>query len=39
LPHTEHACERVLSMPLFPEMTLEQAEYAADTLAAVTAGR
>ncbi len=34
-PHTERACDRVLSMPLFPEMTLEQAEYAATTLAAV----
>jgi dTDP-4-amino-4,6-dideoxygalactose transaminase len=34
-PHTEHACDRVLSMPLYPEMTLEQAEYAAAALAAV----
>jgi dTDP-4-amino-4,6-dideoxygalactose transaminase len=34
-PHTERACERVLSMPLYPEMTLDQAEYAATTLAAV----
>jgi dTDP-4-amino-4,6-dideoxygalactose transaminase len=34
-PRTEHACDRVLSMPLYPEMTLEQAEYAAETLAAV----
>jgi dTDP-4-amino-4,6-dideoxygalactose transaminase len=33
-PHTERACERVISMPLYPEMTLEQAEYAATTLAA-----
>ncbi|MBZ5702641.1 MAG: DegT/DnrJ/EryC1/StrS family aminotransferase [Acidobacteriia bacterium] len=32
LPHTEHACNRVFSMPLFPEMTDEQAEYAAKTL-------
>lgn len=31
-PHAEHACERVFSMPLFPEMKLEQAEYAAQTL-------
>ena len=34
-PHTERACHRVLSMPLFPEMTLEQADYAATTLAEV----
>jgi dTDP-4-amino-4,6-dideoxygalactose transaminase len=38
LPHTEHACDRVLSMPLFPEMTREQAEYAAATLRAVADG-
>jgi len=37
-PHTERACARVFSMPLFPEMTLEQAEYAAATLAAVADG-
>jgi dTDP-4-amino-4,6-dideoxygalactose transaminase len=35
LPHTERACDRTISMPLFPEMTLEQVTYAADTLAAV----
>ncbi len=34
-PHTERACDRVISMPLYPEMTLEQADYAATTLAAV----
>jgi dTDP-4-amino-4,6-dideoxygalactose transaminase len=34
-PHTERAAERVLSMPLFPEMTIEQAEYAAKTLTMV----
>jgi dTDP-4-amino-4,6-dideoxygalactose transaminase len=38
-PQTEHACDRVLSMPLYPEMTLEQAEYAAATLAAVAESR
>jgi dTDP-4-amino-4,6-dideoxygalactose transaminase len=38
-PHTEDACDRVLSMPLFPEMTLDQAEYAAATLAAVVESR
>lgn len=32
LPHTEWACERALSMPLFPEMTLEQVSYAAQAL-------
>jgi dTDP-4-amino-4,6-dideoxygalactose transaminase len=31
-PHTERTCERVLSMPLYPEMTDEQAAYAAQTL-------
>ena len=35
-PHTERACDRVISMPLFPEMTLAQVDYAAETLAAVT---
>ena len=35
LPHTERACARVLSMPLFPEMTDEQVEYAAQCLAEV----
>jgi dTDP-4-amino-4,6-dideoxygalactose transaminase len=34
-PNTERACDRVFSMPLFPEMTAEQAEYAAATLAEV----
>ncbi len=34
-PNTERACDRVFSMPLFPEMTLEQADYAATTLAEV----
>jgi dTDP-4-amino-4,6-dideoxygalactose transaminase len=32
LPHTERACERAISMPLFPDMTTEQVEYAAKTL-------
>jgi len=31
-PQTERASERVFSMPLFPEMTNEQAEYAAKML-------
>lgn len=34
-PHTERAADRVLSMPLFPEMTNEQAEYSAKTLAEI----
>src|SRR5439155_7257752 len=32
-PHTEWAADHVLSMPFFPEMTTEQAEYAARALA------
>ena len=35
LPNTERASDRVFSMPLFPEMTNEQAEYAAKTLAEI----
>jgi dTDP-4-amino-4,6-dideoxygalactose transaminase len=38
-PNTERACERVLSLPLFPEMTLEQARYAADALVRSTRAR
>jgi dTDP-4-amino-4,6-dideoxygalactose transaminase len=34
-PNTERACERVLSLPLFPEMSDEQVEYAAGTLAEI----
>jgi dTDP-4-amino-4,6-dideoxygalactose transaminase len=34
-PHTELAADRVLSLPLFPEMTDEQVEYAATALAEV----
>lgn len=37
LPHTERACERCISMPLFPEMTEEQVRYAAQTLAETAA--
>jgi len=33
LPFTELACETVLSLPLFPEMSLEQVQYAAEALA------
>ena len=32
LPQAERACERVISMPLYPEMSDEQAAYAAHTL-------
>ncbi len=31
-PNTERACDRALSLPLFPEMTNEQAEYVARML-------
>lgn len=33
--YTERACDRVFSMPLFPEMTLQEVEYAAKTLAQI----
>jgi len=36
LPHTERACERVLSLPLWPEMTEEQLRYAAAAFKEVT---
>ena len=39
LPHTERACERVLSLPLFPELTTAQVEYAARTLAEIVGPR
>jgi dTDP-4-amino-4,6-dideoxygalactose transaminase len=38
-PHTERACDRVLSLPFFPEMTTEQAEYAASALVDVVGRR
>ena len=34
-PHAERACDRVFSLPLFPEMTSEQVEFAAKTLAEI----
>jgi dTDP-4-amino-4,6-dideoxygalactose transaminase len=37
LPHTERACERVMSMPLFPEMSEDQVRYAAAALTEVVA--
>ncbi len=39
LPFTEHACEQVLSMPLFPEMTDEQVSYAAHCLGEVVGSK
>lgn len=36
LPFTERACERVISMPLFPEMSEEQVRYSAEAIAEVT---
>lgn len=32
-PHAERACERVLNLPLFPELSDEQVQYAGTTLA------
>jgi dTDP-4-amino-4,6-dideoxygalactose transaminase len=37
LLNTERACDRVISMPLFPEMTEEQVRYAASSLREVVA--
>jgi dTDP-4-amino-4,6-dideoxygalactose transaminase len=34
-PETERTCERVFSMPLFPEMTDDQAEFSARSLAEI----
>jgi dTDP-4-amino-4,6-dideoxygalactose transaminase len=34
-PHAERACERVLSLPLYPELTREQAEYVVRSLAEI----
>ena len=36
-PNTERACERVISMPVFPELTEEQVRYAALSLAEIVA--
>ena len=38
-PHAERACERVLGLPLFPEMKMEQVEYAAKTLAEIVGNK
>jgi dTDP-4-amino-4,6-dideoxygalactose transaminase len=37
LPHTERACQRVISMPFFPEMAEDQVRYAAMCLAEIVA--
>ena len=34
-PHAEHACERVLSLPIFPSMTAEQVNYVASAVVEV----
>jgi len=39
LPQAERACARVISMPLYPEMTNEQAAYAAQTLRGIVGER
>ncbi len=38
-PNTERACEQVISMPLYPEMSDEQAVYAAQTLREIVGNR
>lgn len=38
-PHAERACERVLCLPFFPEMTGEQVDYIADALVEITGKR
>ena len=35
-PHAERACERVLSLPFFPEMTEDQVDYVAEALEEIT---
>jgi dTDP-4-amino-4,6-dideoxygalactose transaminase len=35
LPHAERACERVLCLPLFPELTASEITYSGEALAAV----
>jgi dTDP-4-amino-4,6-dideoxygalactose transaminase len=38
-PHAECACDRAISLPLFPEMTPEQVNYAATTLLRIVGRR
>jgi dTDP-4-amino-4,6-dideoxygalactose transaminase len=39
LPHTERACERVMSMPLFPEISEDEVRYVVSSLVEVMAER
>jgi dTDP-4-amino-4,6-dideoxygalactose transaminase len=39
LPASEQASEEVLSLPIYPELTDDQIEYVAETLADVIEGR
>jgi dTDP-4-amino-4,6-dideoxygalactose transaminase len=38
-PHAERACERVLSIPMFPEITAEQIGHVASSVREVTGGK
>jgi UDP-2-acetamido-2-deoxy-ribo-hexuluronate aminotransferase len=38
-PHAERACERVLALPFFPEMSEEQLDYVAESLAEIVGKR
>lgn len=38
-PNAERACERVLGLPIFPEMKMEQVEYAAKALAEIVGSK
>jgi dTDP-4-amino-4,6-dideoxygalactose transaminase len=37
-PHAEEACGQILSLPIFPEMTVEQADHVASTLREILEG-
>jgi dTDP-4-amino-4,6-dideoxygalactose transaminase len=37
-PHAEEACSQILSLPIFPEMTIEQADHVASTLRDILEG-
>ncbi len=39
LPATERACERVLCLPISPDLTMEQAEYVADSVVEIVGKR
>jgi dTDP-4-amino-4,6-dideoxygalactose transaminase len=38
-PHAERACERILSLPFFPELTEEQVDYVAESLQEIVGRR